>query len=84
MQVNRLHILQRVHDYLKRANAEAPPDEQGLRAYYKMWLEQAYQDFVDSDARTEKVFRVFRRAGPQQALVPLSDLTMGLSSVAKI
>jgi nitrogenase-stabilizing/protective protein len=85
VQVNRLHILQRFHDYLEKAKAELPQEEQALRAHYRLWLEQAYQDFVASDARTEKVFRVFRRAGPQQAaVVPLSDLTMGLASATKI
>ncbi len=84
VQVNRLHILQRFHDYLERAKNEMPQEESELRAFYADRLEMAYQDFVNSDARSEKVFRVFRRAGPQQAVVPLSDLTMGLNSVAKI
>lgn len=56
--VNRLHILQRFHDYLARQTL--PEDEAGKYALYKTWLTQAYQDFVVSDALTEKVFRVFQ------------------------
>jgi nitrogenase-stabilizing/protective protein len=56
VQVNRLHILQRFHDYLRSASDE--PD-------YAQWYERlarAYEDFVRSDALTEGVFRVFKRA----------------------
>lgn len=56
--VNRLHILQRFHDYLARQ--AMPADEAGKHAFYKTWLTRAYQDFVTSDALTEKVFRVFQ------------------------
>lgn len=84
VQVNRLHILQRFHDYLKMTRDDTPQEESALRAYYTKWLQRAYQDFVHSDARTEKVFRVFRRMGPGQAAVPLSDLTMGLANASKI
>ncbi len=56
--VNRLHILQRFHDYLA-ANAKA-----GVTGYdeYRGWLLRAYEDFVKSDAQTEKVFSVLQRA----------------------
>jgi nitrogenase-stabilizing/protective protein len=56
--VNRLHILQRFHDYLAAQvkDGEASFDD------YRRWLLQAYEDFVKSDAQTEKVFRVFERA----------------------
>jgi len=56
--VNRLHILQRFHDYLDRnvtAGAAGFDD-------YRGWLVRAYQDFVASDALTERVFRVHQRA----------------------
>ncbi len=77
--VNRLHILQRFHDYLDRQ--ETPPeDEDALRAIYAQWLERAYQDFVKSDARTEKVFRVFRMQEPQTVMIPLSDLSQSIKS----
>lgn len=56
--VNRLHILQRFHDYL--AKADIPADDAGRHACYTQWLTQAYQDFVSSDSLTEKVFRVFQ------------------------
>jgi nitrogenase-stabilizing/protective protein len=56
VQVNRLHILQRFHDYLSGA---------GTTPEYETWrylLNRAYEDFVNSDARKEGVFRVFKRA----------------------
>lgn len=75
VQVNRLHILQRFHDYLARATG---PGDQPRPAIYKQWLEKAYQDFVHSDALTEKVFRVFHTvANPQggsTAFVPLDKV----------
>jgi nitrogenase-stabilizing/protective protein len=82
VQVNRLHILQRFHDYLEAAKAEIPEDESALRAYYAEWLEKAYADFVNSDARTEKVFKVFRMFEPQQVAIPLDDLMQGVSGAA--
>ncbi len=62
VQVKRLHILQRFHDYLVRQAGELPEEESALRAVYRLWLERAYVDFVESDARSEKVFRVFQQA----------------------
>lgn len=60
VQVNRLHILQRFHDYLAKQVPVLPPEESAQRAIYRQWLERAYQDFVRSDAQTEKVFAVFQ------------------------
>lgn len=58
--VNRLHILQRFHDYL---NANPPSgDEEQHYAHYRQWLTLAYTDFTTSDALTEKVFAVFKKA----------------------
>jgi len=54
--VNRLHILQRFHDYL--GQHAGTPD----RAEYRSSLARAYDDFVRSDAITEKVFSVLKRA----------------------
>lgn len=58
--VNRLHILQRFHNYLKAATM--PADVAGMRTVYINALTQAYQDFVNSDAKTEKVLRVYQKA----------------------
>ena len=58
--VNRLHILQRFHDYLTRQAPNLPPEEEQQRGIYRLWLERAYQDFVTSDSLTEKVFAVFQ------------------------
>jgi len=72
--VNRLHILQRFHDYLDQGTAQMPEDEESKRQVYKQLLARAYQDFVDSDAQTEKVFKVFKMAEPQTVFVSLSDI----------
>ncbi len=58
--VNRLHILQRFHDYLARQVPQIPEDEAAARAVYTEWLTRAYQDFVASNAQAEKVFAVFQ------------------------
>lgn len=73
VQVNRLHILQRFHDYLGRLSG-LPEDAEEQRAVYERWLLQAYRDFVASDAQTEKVFKVFQMKEPMQVEIPLSDL----------
>ncbi len=74
VQVNRLHILQRFHNYLGKANL--PEVEEARRMMYTTLLQQAYQDFVKSDALTEKVFKVFHMHEPQVRLVPLSEITV--------
>ncbi|MDX2103768.1 MAG: nitrogenase-stabilizing/protective protein NifW [Alphaproteobacteria bacterium] len=71
LNVHRLHILKRYHDYLRRA--AQPSDEAALEALHRDCLIQAYRDFVTSNARTEKVFKVFRdQAG--QAFVGLDAI----------
>src|SRR3954453_18567779 len=58
--VNRLHILQRFHDYLtEENNLDTLPDDL-LRDRYKVLISQAYADFVKSDAIAEKVFKVHK------------------------
>ncbi len=74
--VNRLHILQRFHDYIAKVD-ELPEDERELRTLYKDLLKGAYEDFVKSDALTEKVFKVFHMHEPQQTFVPLGNLKIG-------
>ena len=62
VQINRLHILKRFHDYLKREGDTDILDDQSLQALYVKLLSQSYQDFVVSDAVSEKVFKVFHQA----------------------
>ena len=76
--VNRLHVLQRFHDYLA-AVTDMPEDETARYDRYAVLLERSYQDFVDSDAVTEKVFKVFRMREPQEVSVPLTDLLGSLN-----
>lgn len=71
--VNRLHILQRYHDYISQVES-LPEDEDTLRTLYADLLKGAYEDFVNSDAQTEKVFKVFHMNEPQQTFVPVGDL----------
>ncbi|MGK2950946.1 MAG: nitrogenase-stabilizing/protective protein NifW [Thiobacillus sp.] len=81
VQVNRLHILQRFHNYIAQAG-ELPADEAPRRAVYARLLQQAYSDFVTSDALTEKVFKVFHMHEPQTTFVPLDDITLNKAGVA--
>ena len=69
VQVNRLHILQRFHQYLGQYPATRLPN----RAEYRTSLAQAYDDFVRSDALTEKVFAVLKRASGITT-IPLSAI----------
>lgn len=74
VQVNRLHILQRFHDYLSKGETALPEEEDAKREVYKRLLARAYQDFVESDALTEKVFKVFHMHEPQTTFVPIDGL----------
>jgi nitrogenase-stabilizing/protective protein len=81
--VNRLHILQRFHDYLEQVD-EMPDSTVARRALYADLLKSAYRDFVISDAATEKVFRVFRMNEPKTVRVALSDLTEQMPHASRI
>ncbi len=69
LHVNRLHILQRFHDYLGKGHETHAPTP----AEYRASLARAYDDFVRSDAITEKVFRVLKRASGITT-IPLSAI----------
>ena len=71
--VNRLHILQRFHDYLADVS-DMPADDTSRFQVYADLLKGAYEDFVKSDAVTEKVFKVFRMHEPQEVFVQLTVL----------
>jgi len=74
--INRLHILQRFHDYLDQSKTEMPDtkNEKAMFNFYKILLSRAYQDFVDSDAATEKVFKVFQQKETQTTFVSADQL----------
>ncbi|MBV2133077.1 nitrogenase-stabilizing/protective protein NifW [Pseudomonas sp. MAP12] len=72
--INRLHIMQRYHDYLSKAGSLDEHDDAARQAVYRQLLSRAYQDFVDSDAQTEKVFKVFRMHEPQTTFVSIDQL----------
>jgi nitrogenase-stabilizing/protective protein len=71
--VNRLHILQRFHDYIAKAG-DLPAAEATRRDLFEVLLNRAYNDFVASDALTEKVFKVFHMHEPQTAFVPIVSI----------
>ena len=60
--VNRLHILQRFHQYLRLAPLPADSTGEAALSTCRGQLERAYRDFVHSSAVKEKVFKVFRAA----------------------
>lgn len=72
--VSRLHILKRFHDYLKQHAPPAHGNASARRVLYKSLLEQAYQDFVHSDPGSEKVFDVFHRKSRHVVLIPADTL----------
>ncbi|MDD2864431.1 MAG: nitrogenase-stabilizing/protective protein NifW [Methylococcales bacterium] len=72
--VNRLHILQRFNTYLTQAESSMPADDEAKKIIYKNLLARAYQDFVESDALTEKVFKVFKMGDESNNFVSLSDI----------
>lgn len=77
VQVNRLHIMQRYHDYLANGEsglAECEGNDDARSRIYRLLLERAYLDFVESDALTEKVFKVFKMQGPQTTFVSADSL----------
>ena len=76
--VNRLHILQRFHDRLAEADLSGADESTWQKAISEL-LADAYRDFVTSDAKTEKVFKVFRQAERRadtsgRTRVPLGDV----------
>jgi len=76
--VNRLHILQRLHDRLGESDLESMDDNR-LQETVSTFLAGAYHDFVVSDARTEKVFKVFHQnagtARPSgKTMIPLAEV----------
>lgn len=76
VQINRLHIMQRYHDYLGKGQdlmADADGDS-ALKAIYAKLLARAYDDFVHSDAKTEKVLKIYRMSEPQSTFVSVDQL----------
>ena len=72
VQVYRLHILQRFHQYLLQAGDTDMADEERFQLA-KALLEKAYLDFVHSTAQKEKVFQVFRKQSGE-TFVPLEEV----------
>lgn len=77
--VNRLHILKRFQQYLRRDAGLAELSEVQLFARYRQWLTRAYEDFLHSSAVQEKVFKVFQDVDGKQH-VSLDNLRATLRS----
>ncbi len=77
LQVNRLHILKRLQQYLARYPVPTTLSDAEQRALYRQHLQQAYQDFLDSSPAAEKVFKVFQQAAGVQT-VQLDQLKAAL------
>lgn len=60
--VNRLHILKRFHQYLRNHAALEKLNEHEQRNVCRELLARAHQDFVRSTPAQEKVFKVFQDA----------------------
>ncbi len=76
--VCRLHILKRAHDYLRDRGVQSL-DDAALHGAFARVLQRAYDDFVVSDPLTERVFKVLQEAPhrpPQRAktFIPLGDI----------
>ena len=78
VQVNRLHILKRFYQYLHKAEGMGSLGEVELFRRHRELLARAYQDFVNSSAQREKVFKVFQDTGGRQH-VQLSSLRDSLA-----
>lgn len=78
--INRLHIMQRFHDYLTQAESQLTDykdDDQAVASVYRILLTQSYTDFVHSDAQTEKVLKIYKNQGPQTTFVSVDTLFEG-------
>jgi len=75
LEVCRLHVLQRFHQYLENAGC-APQQEEATRTWYAAHLALAYHDFIHSTPSRERVFAVFQR-GRETVEVPVSVLRAG-------
>lgn len=62
LNVNRLHILKRFHQYLRTQADVDTLDQAEQRRVCRELLTRAYQDFVRSTPSQEKVFKVFQDA----------------------
>lgn len=77
VRVSRLHILKRFHDYIGQSGLSGETDSVELGRAYAVALERAYNDFVTSNAATEKVFKVFQQAeaAKKANFVPLAAIS---------
>jgi nitrogenase-stabilizing/protective protein len=78
LQVNRLHILKRFHQYVNHADVAPVADDIDRYRDYRAALARAYRDFVESTPAQQKVFKVFQHASGTRR-VPLEALRDSLA-----
>jgi nitrogenase-stabilizing/protective protein len=77
---SRLHILRRMGEYLHKSAPEGATDEE-IRENCRVFLAQAYQDFLVSTPIEQRLFKVHKDAvkpaeEPKKPFVPLGNLTV--------
>ena len=77
--VNRLHIMKRFNQYLRATPGTDVMDDDTLRGVCQETLGKAYNDFVNSTAAQEKVFKVFQDTDGKQH-VSLDSMRSALPS----
>ncbi len=73
VQVNRVHILRRFHDYLECGSEDLPDALEPRREVYLHLLQQAYRDFAELDSRSEQAFAGFHRVRTVR-FIPLEEI----------
>jgi nitrogenase-stabilizing/protective protein len=76
--VNRLHILKRFNQYLRKTPITDDMDETTAWNTGKSLLRQAHDDFVNSNAAQEKVFKVFQEQDGKS--ISLDSIKVSLST----
>ncbi|WP_413205268.1 nitrogenase-stabilizing/protective protein NifW [Rhodospirillum sp. A1_3_36] len=84
--VNRLHILKKYQTYLEQTEVDETNDD-ALRSAHRACLARAHMDFTTTDARTEKLFKVFKEEQGKafvglDAIEPLGGEPVGSSAEA--
>lgn len=75
--VNRLHILKRFQQYLAATPYLSRLDEIGIRETCKSLLTKAYNDFLRTTPKQEKLFKVFKQ---NEQSVALENLQASLAA----
>ena len=78
LNVNRLHILQRFRQYIRREQTEEQMSDVEMFKLMHRLLARSYEDFVHSTPQQEKVFKVFHQS---EQRVSLDSLRQSIRSM---